>query len=401
MPPVTGFGYQLQKCADSIRSGDITPDGFWDIVNVANQVTSYGYDDPDGSYFDPYGRSLNGSSLQDAQLVLSMNSPSAWVVPEHVTTLLDPIHRKFFGKTDELDPSISPNDFGDIAKLRFAAQEFGIVNPYKYSLDALARKVGIRLAISGHIVADQRRYETYVEMEAVEEVEPVVTPATPSLGQVAPAIGSGVLAAVPEQRYAPTHRTTMPPRQQVPERRAPEIIRGQSEKSKRPSRLRRALAVAAIAVGVMSSFQVSAKAPPEQGSTAGVAASPSSGSPDASANKPSPPTEVAPAPTPDHIMSIGGGYDAKTRTGAIWFNVEDYAATLGHSKLTLLQMHRLTERCIQYMNSSLPDGTPRVPGGMSWDKASGLSSDAQLPYPPAEVMRAWIDDVLGQTGPST
>jgi len=95
-------------------------------------------------------------------------------------------------------------------------------------------------------------------------------------------------------------------------------------------------------------------------------------------------------PPADYYMSLGGEYNPEVRTGAIWFNVEDYAAQLGYQNLTLTQLYKLTDQCIQYMNTKLP-------GGMSWDKAMYLNPDTQLPYPPANVMDDWINTIINDT----
>src|SRR6185369_4147398 len=81
------------------------------------------------------------------------------------------------------------------------------------------------------------------------------------------------------------------------------------------------------------------------GLTSGLELPPTGSStpPETTDQPPVQPPDQQPDPTADHMVTLGGEYNPDTHTGAVWFAVEDYAAGLGHPKLTILQVHRLTQ----------------------------------------------------------
>jgi hypothetical protein len=165
-----------------------------------------------------------------------------------------------------------------------------------------------------------------------------------------------------------------------------------SERLRRPGRVKRVLArasaVAIMALGILVPTTAAQDGNPEQpGASAAGQEEPrveqTIAAPEAGARE-------TPEPAQEERLVKPGRYDPEARTGAIQFMVEDYAAEMDHKNLTPSQIRELTDRTIGYMND-------RVPGGMSWEKATQIRPDTRLPLPPPDIMQKWLDDITSES----
>ncbi len=396
------IGDYVHSYADKIRGGEIMADDFLYLVDAASQIRTYGFD-VDGPYVGSDGRPLR---TDDAELVMAGSSPDAWTVPQDQAEDLRVVQKFFSGKTDELDPSIP---FEELDRVGIAREWLGatlrIANPHRFTLDQLAQEIEQRIALSDWLLLEQDggRVAPQVRVHAIgaalvdgvhraESVSQIAVLASEPADQVAPR---------PDYHPVPLQRTrTRAPQDIEPTRPFSGHARSHRSRSERPRRLRKLATLAVVALLGLVLLPSSSPATDPATSTAATDIAPPA--PDPVKYNLQPQQEPQQTPVQEslapHIMSLGGEYNPDTRIGAIWFSVEDYAASLGAGHLTLLQIHMLTQRTLDYMNKDLQGGGKRVAGGMDWSKAQHLPSDAALPYPPAQVMRQWVGEVIAQTG---
>ncbi len=349
-PPV-GFDVLVGDCAEDIRAGRInTVADIQRIWALGSEITALA-----GGQFVNHTVPLDQS---DAELVWQKSVPEAWVLTEEEVRGLNRFNELFAGKVDELDPGI-PLEFlqsidgrpSRVERARFwIIHTLGLTDrPYSFNLDELAKLADARLGLHYELTRGGAE-------PPVEEHPPVSKE-----------------LVIPTQRSANLRPGVFDPTMQVSKE-----IRSHRRPERRGRRI--GLILAAGAVALISVFA------PTASDRAKTVVSPTTIIQEQSPQIQTPPAEVVPDPdTMERIIPIAS-YDPDTRTGAIWFQVEDYAAELGHPKLTMLQTHRLTQKTLDYMNT-------RLPGGMSWSQALEIPTGAQLPYPPARTMRAWIQEV--------
>ncbi len=360
----------MQHCARDIRDGRIS--SVADIERIwalGSQITAL-----PGEHFVNHGAPLNQS---DAELVWDRSTPQAWVLDDAEIRGLTRFNELFAGKLDALDPGI-PLDFLESQDGRpnrltraqnWVIQTLGLTDhPYGYTLDHLAQLAQARLGLHNEIMR-------IASGQATEE-QPRIFVADQSAARALPA-AEAASARAPLQRMKSNIRNG----EMEPLTGVSREIRTHRRPERRRHRLGIAIAAGAIAIiGALAPVVLShGKSQPSVPNTGPVEPAPAA---------------VQPAqelPNPDMVERILpiGNYDQETRTGAIWFTVEDYATELGHPNLTLLQIHTLTQKTLDYMNT-------RVPGGMNWSKAREIPTGAQLPYPPANTMRQWIGEVTSQ-----
>jgi|GEM_PF-4136991 len=399
------FHQLLHACAERLRSGAIRDQAaLAEVWNVAGQIGPLGYD-VEQSFMGPDGEPLDRA---DAELVWHGRSPDAWKFSEAESRGLARAHELFSGKHDEFDlplELIDPAQFdgqrGRAARIReWLGETLGLANPDRFSLDELAQMAYARLELSrqlqtgGNPSSGQHRLSP--------SPAPPESPARPAsrtsdkeyhlvpLAHAGTVIARAVVNAPVNSAPSPHIQPPYVPRP----RRAYDSngdfqpstpFRGEVRSHRRPrewaARLKKISAVAAMAVVAFLSPN-----PITQHKAA----------------EPTPMINLAPPP-PQPIVSVDSGlphqqpppsaqerwltpgkYDPQTRSGAIWFMVERYAADLGEANLTLTQTYRLTQKTLDYLH-------------LSWSEAVHVLPGAALRFPSEEIMRTWLDDVIGNS----
>lgn len=425
------FTQLLHEQAETVRQGNVTVDTFGAFWEVASQITYY----DDGiaeTYHGPDGRELTGADREAAVILCRMRSADAWLLSKESPSTpgtqklsVDDVHficdifRRYIGIC-ELDITADELDQLELTRIQLCAT-LDIADPKAYSLEQLIEKASKRLELHQAIATGQLLQSSAVpkpvapERPHYEQPESVWVPkhAADSITQTLTAVTVS-LSAEPDVNHTSSvldkpleidtgdpfaleggimwgNDSRWPVDSFAPPKRHSEGIRSHRRPpERRPGRVRRwALRLAVAAASAM----LAAVLHPWAGGPEKPAANPVPSDPVSTPEITIPPVlELEPQlpPPADYYMSLGGEYNPEVRTGAIWFNVEDYAAQLGYQNLTLTQLYKLTDQCIQYMNTKLP-------GGMSWDKAMYLNPDTQLPYPPANVMDDWINTIINDT----
>lgn len=389
------FAAEVQACADDIRYGRIS--GVGDIGRIwqlCGQMQRTRYDNlfagPDGALLSSY----------DAELVWSMRTFDAWVFADDEAGILRQVQGLFQGKQDELDPAVHVDDLEAVLQGRHILHRvLGLENAYSATLDNLSQIVGHRLVLHQAILDGQgqalNRLEDTAVVEAASQLHTESDPDKhdlPEDGPLAQEEQTGTheryLRLVPsleslddnldfDQRW---DRITSG-HQRVTDIRSHR--KGKQDKLPNQSpRLRRVAAAAAVVlIGLFVPANGLQEAPAKNGRVV-VEAPADFSPPETSAQDQGPPiTETTAA---DSLRSLGeygpGG------AGTIWSAVDGYAAELGYTDLTLTQIHQLTQRTLDYMDS-------RLPGGMNWSKAKQIPSGLDLPFPPSSTMQSWLDQL--------
>lgn len=403
----------VDEYSRKIRAGQIrTIDDVQNLVWVSDQLRHYG-DEYTGCFVGPGGRPLQPD---DAGLVWRMGEAETWVADKNKKNGYHRVIELFNGRETELDVPMAYLPVVDAARV-WMGRTLRLDNPNRFLLQELADMAADQLRLSDEIKESgmldgpsPHDGVWTVEMPAGPDAVEVriwpsdgkkVNGAIPGTDLVLPIQrrDSGLLVPASELVENDRWRRWSSEYQVIP--RDPNA--GEVRSHRRPNNHRFLKAVAMTALSGLLLFVPSSVAKTKPADTPkepvrvqvvpnvlapGLEQPPTE--PNTSVESTDPPAQT-PEPETDHIITLGSEYNPDAHTGAVWFAVEDYAADLGHPKLTILQVHLLTQKTLDYMST-------RLPGGMNWTKALKISPNDKLPFPPAQTMNTWIDQVTAQVG---
>lgn len=383
------FGDRLRDCAEDILAGRICePSQVTSIMNISTQIYNEGK-----NFVGPDGVPLYAP---DAALVLKMGTLEAWTLNPYDAEELKNIADFFYDKKDELDPKVTLDDLDYIQSSREAlVQILCLDGPRGRTLDDLKEVALQRLRLDLKVKnmmsmqAARREHVGSTVVADVDSEDALYQPSEPSrlfnppdeqwneLNQEEPPTERS-------QELAPFQPPAPPDRWQEYEYEWPHRFQ-EPKRSKWRSRLGKAVVAAAAVITGVGIFAYSNNSGDAKDNADKVVAE----SP-ADVGSIVPPIQEIPEPNPvdeadleaEHVFTLGV-YDSANDTGTVWFEVERYAAKLGHPKLTMLQAYSLTDRALKYMN-------------ISWADAENMSSTKAYKLPSEKTMKTWLTEVTAQ-----